>query len=65
VVRSLGKVGSVSKAEGFDQTVRVPLNSVHGAAPTAGSRIVVFLAQDNNPVMGADSAPLAPGPVAP
>jgi hypothetical protein len=54
VVRSLTKVGSVSKAAGFDQTVRLALNAAH----TAGSRIVVFVAQPYSPVTGADSAPL-------
>lgn len=61
VVRSLAKVGSVSKAEGFDRTVRLPLN----AANTAGSRIVVFVAQSHSPIMGADSVPLAEGSVTP
>jgi hypothetical protein len=61
VVRSLIKVGAVSKAEGFDQTVRLPLNAAH----TAGSRIVVFLALPYSAVMGADSTPLAEGSVIP
>jgi hypothetical protein len=61
VVRSLTKVGSVSKAEGFDQTLRLPLN----AASAAGSRIVVFVAQVHSAVMGADSTPLAEGSVIP
>src|SRR5438445_7678542 len=49
VVRNLTQVGSVSRAAEFDQTVRLPLNP----ANTAGSRIVVFVAQPHNPVMGA------------
>lgn len=61
VVRSLTKVGSVSKAEGFDQTVRLPL----GPGNTAGSRIVVFVAQPHSSIMGADSVQLAPGSVIP
>jgi hypothetical protein len=61
VVRSLTKVGSVSKAEGFDQTVRLPLS----AANTAGSRIVVFVAQVHSAVLGADSTPLAEASVIP
>lgn len=55
VVRTLNKVGSVSKSAGFDQTVRLPLNP----ANLGGSRVVVFVAQAYNPVLGADSAPLA------
>jgi hypothetical protein len=61
MVRSLSKVGSVSKSEGFDQTVRLPLN----AANTAGSRIVVFVGQPHSAVIGVDSAPLGEGPVIP
>jgi hypothetical protein len=55
VVRTLAKVGSVSKAAAFDDTVRLPLNP----ANTSRSRIVVFVAQPHNPVRGAVSAPLA------
>jgi hypothetical protein len=61
VVRSLTKVGSVSKTEGFDQTVRLPLTP----ANTSGSRIVVFVAQSHSSIMGADSMPLAEGSVIP
>jgi hypothetical protein len=61
VVRSLTKVGSVSKAEGFDRTVRLPLTAANAAA----SRIVVFVAQSHSPIQGADSVPLAEGPVTP
>jgi hypothetical protein len=57
VVRSLSKVGSVSKSEAFDQTVRLPLNSAN-----AGSgRVVVWVARAYNPVLGAGWAPLAAG----
>jgi len=61
VVRSLTKVGSVSKAEGFDRTVRLPLTPANAAR----SRIVVFVAQSHSPILGADSVPLAEGPVTP
>lgn len=57
VVRSLSKVGSVSKSQGWDQTVRLPLNP----ANAGGSRVVVWVAQAYNPVIGVASAPLAPG----
>jgi hypothetical protein len=50
VVRSLTKIGSVSKSEAFEKAVRLPVN----AAP---SRIVVFLSQDGA-VIGADFARL-------
>ena len=60
VVRSLSKVGSVSKSTGFDQTLRLPLNP----ANAGGSRVVVFVAQAYNPVIGAASVPLAGGRVA-
>jgi len=59
VVRSLTKVGSVSKAEGFDRTVRLPLTPANAAR----SRIVVFVAQSHSPILGADSVPLAEAPV--
>jgi hypothetical protein len=59
VVRSLTKVGSVSKGAGFDQTVRLPL----GTAKAGGSRIVAFVAQSYSSIMGADSAELAGGSV--
>jgi len=55
VLRTLSKVGSVSKSEGFDQTVRLPLNPASAGA----SRVVVFVAQAYDAVKGADSAPLA------
>jgi len=61
VVRSLSKVGSVSKSAAFDQTVRLPLVP----ANTGASRVVVFVAQAYNPVIGAASAPLAAGSVLP
>lgn len=61
VLRSLSKVGSVSKSEGFEQTVRLPLNSSNPGA----SRVVVWVAQPSNPVLGAASAPLAGGSVLP
>jgi hypothetical protein len=47
VVRSLGKVGSVTKAAGFEKTVRVPL-----AAQMDGMRVVVFVAESGGPVLG-------------
>ena len=47
VVRSLGKVGTVTKAAGLDKTVRVPL-----AAQAEGMRVVVFVAESGGPVMG-------------
>jgi hypothetical protein len=61
VVRSLSKVGPVSKSEGCNQTVRLPLNP----ANTGGSRVVVWVGQAYNPVLGAASAPLAAGSVLP
>jgi hypothetical protein len=61
VVRSLSKLGPVSKSQGFDQTVRLPLNP----ANTGASRVVVFVAQASNPVIGADSLPLTAGSVLP
>jgi len=55
VVRSLSRVGSVSKSASFDQTVRLPLNPAnHG-----GSRVVAWVASPSNPVLGAASTPLA------
>ncbi len=47
VVRSLQKVGKVTKSEGFEKTVRVPLG-----AQTAGMRVVVFVAESGGPVTG-------------
>ena len=47
VVRSLGKVGTVTKTAGFDKTVRVPL-----AAQAEGMRVVVFVAESGGPVFG-------------
>jgi hypothetical protein len=47
VVRSLGKVGSVTKAAGFEKTVRVPL-----ATQAEGMRVVVFVAESGGPVLG-------------
>jgi hypothetical protein len=61
VVRSLSKLGSVSKSAGFDQTVRLPLSP----AATGSSRVVVWVAQAYNPVLGADSAPLPGASVMP
>lgn len=48
VVRSLGKVGKVSKAAAFEQTVHVPLNG-----QTGPMRVVVFVAGPVGPVLGA------------
>ena len=47
VVRSLGKVGAVTKAAGLEKTVRVPLIS-----QAEGMRVVVFVAESGGPVMG-------------
>jgi hypothetical protein len=47
VVRSLGKVGTVTKAAGFEKTVHVPL-----AAQAEGMRVVVFVAESGGPVLG-------------
>jgi hypothetical protein len=48
VVRSLGKVGTVTKSAGLEKTVRIPL-----AAQTEGMRVVVFVAESGGPVLGA------------
>lgn len=48
VVRSLGKVGMVKKAAGFEKTVRVPIVASKGPM-----RVVVFLADSDGPVLGA------------
>ena len=48
VVRSLGKVGTVTKAAGLEKTLRVPL-----ASQAEGMRVVVFVAESGGPVMGA------------
>jgi len=49
VVRSLGKVGSLKKGEGFEKTLRIPLK-----APQADMRVVVFLSEAmTGPVLGA------------
>jgi hypothetical protein len=50
VVRSLTKVGAVSKSEGMDKTVRAPSNA-------AASRVVVFLSE-GGAITGADFARL-------
>jgi len=47
VVRSLGKVGAVTKAAGLEKTVRVPLKAEAGDL-----RVVVFVAESGGPVMG-------------
>jgi hypothetical protein len=47
VVRSLGKVGSVTKAAGLEKTVHVPLVS-----QAEGMRVVVFVAESGGPVIG-------------
>jgi hypothetical protein len=47
VVRSLGKVGSVTKAAGLEKTVRVPLS-----AQIADMRVVVFVAESGGAVLG-------------
>jgi hypothetical protein len=49
VLRSLRKVASVSKSEGFEKTVRLPVSA-------AASRVVVFVEAFGGPVLGADSA---------
>jgi hypothetical protein len=51
VVRSLTKVGSVSKSEPMDKTVRLPLNGVP-------SRVIVFISEGSGVVTGADFARL-------
>jgi hypothetical protein len=48
VVRSLGKVGAVTKSAGLEKTVRIPL-----AVQTDGMRVVVFVAESGGPVLGA------------
>jgi hypothetical protein len=53
VVRSLGKIGTVTKSAGLDKTVRVPLS-----AQAADTRVVVFVAESGGPVMGAAMEPL-------
>lgn len=47
VVRSLGKVGALSKSSAFEKSVRVPL-----PAQSAGMRVVVFVAESIGPVTG-------------
>jgi hypothetical protein len=47
VVRSLGKVGKVTKAAGFEKELRVPL-----PAQAADRRVVVFVAESGGPVVG-------------
>jgi hypothetical protein len=54
VVRSLGKVGTVSKTAGLEKTVRVPLHT-----QTADMRVVVFVAESTGPVMGVAMEPLS------
>jgi hypothetical protein len=53
VVRSLGKVGAVTKAAGLEKTVRVPLKAEAGDL-----RVVVFVAESGGPVMGSAMEPL-------
>jgi hypothetical protein len=48
VVRSLVKVGTVTKTAGLEKTVRVPLK-----AQADGMRVVVFVAESGGPVTGA------------
>jgi hypothetical protein len=48
VVRSLGKVGTVTKAAGLEKTLHVPLTS-----RAEGMRVVVFVAESGGPVTGA------------
>jgi hypothetical protein len=48
VVRSLGKVGAVTKGAGLDRTVRVPLSG-----QKADLRVVVFVAESGGAVDGA------------
>ena len=48
VLRSLHKVASVGKSEGFEKTVRLPVSP-------AASRVVVFVQAYGGPVLGADS----------
>lgn len=47
VVRSLGKVGMVTKSAGLDKTLRIPVPG------PAGARVVVFVAESGGPVLGA------------
>lgn len=47
VVRSLGKVGTVTKAAGFEKELRIPL-----PAQAADRRVVVFVAESGGPVVG-------------
>ena len=49
VVRTLTKIAAVSRSEGLERSVRLPL----GASP---SRVVVFLKELGGPVVGAESA---------
>ena len=49
VVRSLSKIAAVSRTDGLQRTVRLPI----GAAP---GRVVVFLKEAEGPVIGADAA---------
>jgi hypothetical protein len=55
VVRSLTKVGTVTKTAGLDKTVRLPL----GAQP-ADTRVVVFVAESGGPVRGSVMERLTP-----
>lgn len=54
VVRSLAKVGKVTKAEGLDKTVRIPLS-----AQAAAMRVVVFVTESAGPVLGSAMEPLS------
>jgi len=47
VVRSLAKVGTVTKSAGFEKELRVPL-----PAQAADRRVVVFVAESGGPVVG-------------
>jgi hypothetical protein len=51
VVRSLTKIASVSRTEGLERTIRMPLSE-------SPSRVVVFLKEFGGPVVGAESAPI-------
>lgn len=54
VVRSLRKVGTVTKAAGFEKSVRIPL-----ASQATEMRAVVFVAENGGPIVGAAMQQLA------
>jgi hypothetical protein len=55
VVRSLTKVGTVSKSAGLDKTLHVPLKG-----QTGDGRVVVFVAENGGPVLGLAMEKLSP-----